>query len=82
MTRNVTLAAFEQAHSQARLRASEAYPSKIGWRKGIRSALATLLLFIEEEPALARLYVIEVLGGARARPWSADRRFSLVFGSA
>ena len=32
------------------------------WREGIRAALATLLLFIDEEPALARLCVIEALG--------------------
>ncbi len=55
------LAAFEQAISQARLRASEAYEREAGWREGIRSALATLLLFIDEEPALARLCVIEAL---------------------
>lgn len=56
------LAAFEQALSQPRLRASEAYEGEAGWREGIRSALATLLLFIDEEPARARLCVIEALG--------------------
>jgi len=56
------LAAFEQALSQARLPASEAYEREAGWREGIRSALATVLLLIDEEPALARLCVIEALG--------------------
>jgi AcrR family transcriptional regulator len=56
------LAAFEQAISQARLLASEAYERESSWREGTRSALARLLLFIDEEPALARLCVIEALG--------------------
>jgi len=60
------LAVFEQALSRARLRASEAYEREAGWREGTRSALATLLLLIDEEPALARLCIIEALGaGAR-----------------
>ena len=56
------LAAFEQALSRARLRAGEAYEREADWREGIRSALARLLLFIDEEPALARLCVVEALG--------------------
>jgi AcrR family transcriptional regulator/DNA-binding MarR family transcriptional regulator len=56
------LAAFEQALSQARLLAGEAYERESGWREGIRSALARLLVFMEEEPGLARLCVVEALG--------------------
>jgi len=69
------LAVFEQALSRARLRASEAYEREAGWREGTRSALATLLLLIDEEPALARLCIIEALGPARAS-WSAVRSYS------
>ena len=56
------LAAFEQALSRTRLLACEAYERESGWREGIRSALARLLVFMDEEPALARLCVVEALG--------------------
>ena len=56
------LAVFEGALSRVRLRASEAYERETGWREGVRSALATLLLFIDEEPALSRLCFVETLG--------------------
>jgi AcrR family transcriptional regulator len=56
------LAAFEQPLAQARLLACEAYERESGWREGIRSALARLLVFVDEEPALARLCVVEALG--------------------
>ena len=59
------LAAFEQAISQARLLASEAYERESGWREGIRSALARLLLFMDDEPALAKLCVVEALGAGQ-----------------
>ncbi len=56
------LAAFEQAVSRARLLATEAYEREVGWREGMRAALASLLSFVDEEPALARLCVVEALG--------------------
>jgi AcrR family transcriptional regulator/DNA-binding MarR family transcriptional regulator len=56
------LAALEQALSQARVRASEAYEREADWRDGIRAALATVLMFIDEEPALARLCIVGALG--------------------
>jgi len=56
------LAAFEQGLSQARLLASEAYERESSWRDGIRAALARLLVFMDDEPALARLCVVEALG--------------------
>ena len=55
------LAAFEHALSQAKLLASEAHESEPTWREGIRRALARLLIFMDEEPALARLCVVEAL---------------------
>jgi AcrR family transcriptional regulator len=56
------LAAFEQALSQATLIATEAYESETSWREGIRAALARLLVFMDEEPGLAKLCIVEALG--------------------
>jgi AcrR family transcriptional regulator/DNA-binding MarR family transcriptional regulator len=56
------LAAFEQALSQARLIAQEAYEHESSWRDGVRAALARLLLFMDEEPGLAKLCIVEALG--------------------
>jgi len=55
------LAAFEQAVSEATLLAREAYEREPGWREGVRSALARLLMFMDEEPGLAKLCVVEAL---------------------
>jgi AcrR family transcriptional regulator len=48
------LAAFEQALTQARLIAQEAYERESSWRDGVRAALARLLLFMDEERVLDR----------------------------
>jgi AcrR family transcriptional regulator len=56
------LAAFEQALSQATLIATEAYEGETSWREGIRAALARLLVFMDEEPGLAKLCIVEALG--------------------
>jgi len=56
------LAAFEQAISQAGAVMSEAYEREPGWRDGIRSSLTALLVFLDDEPRLARLCVVEALG--------------------
>jgi AcrR family transcriptional regulator/DNA-binding MarR family transcriptional regulator len=55
------LAAFDQAVDRARELAEEAYEREPRWRDGIRAALARLLIFMEEEPALARLCIVEAL---------------------
>lgn len=69
------LAAFEQAIAHARFRASERYELEPGWREAIRSALATVLSFIDEEPALAKLCIVEAL---RAGERVQDRRSRLL----
>jgi AcrR family transcriptional regulator/DNA-binding MarR family transcriptional regulator len=56
------LAAFDQAIAQARTLVSEAFALESGWREGMRSGLARLLMFMDEEPGLARLCVVEALG--------------------
>lgn len=56
------LAAFEHAVAQARLLAGEAYDREGGdWREGLRAALSRMLRLMDEEPALARLCVVEAL---------------------
>jgi AcrR family transcriptional regulator len=56
------LGAFEQALDHARELVVEAYDRELGWRDGIRAALAQLLALMDEEPALAKLCVVEALG--------------------
>jgi AcrR family transcriptional regulator len=56
------LAAFEQALGQARAIAQDAYEHEPSWRDGIRAALARLLMFMDEEPGLAKLCIVEALG--------------------
>jgi AcrR family transcriptional regulator/DNA-binding MarR family transcriptional regulator len=58
------LTAFSQAVEQATALATEAYERESGWREGIRLALATLLIFMDEEPGLAKLCVVEALGAS------------------
>ena len=55
------LAAFEQALSQSTAMAKEAYEQENIWREGVRSALARLLMFMDEEPGLAKLCIVEAL---------------------
>ncbi len=57
---------FDAALSRARLLARDAYTQEQGWRDGIRAALIQLLLFFDEEPALARILITEpfAAGGA------------------
>jgi AcrR family transcriptional regulator len=60
------LAAFDLAIAQASALAEEAYQGEQGWRDGVRSGLARLLMFLDDEPGLAKLCVVEALGaGAR-----------------
>jgi AcrR family transcriptional regulator/DNA-binding MarR family transcriptional regulator len=65
------LAAFDLAIAQASALAGEAYQSEQGWRDGIRSGLARLLMFLDDEPGLAKLCVVEALG---AGPRVLERR--------
>jgi AcrR family transcriptional regulator len=62
------LAAFEQALAEANVLAREAYSQAPSWRNGMRLALARLLQFMEDEPGLARLCLVETLAaGDRVR---------------
>jgi AcrR family transcriptional regulator/DNA-binding MarR family transcriptional regulator len=56
------LAAFEHAVWRGRSIARAAYGAESGWRDGIRAALASVLVFMDDEPGLAKLCVVEALG--------------------
>ncbi|HEX3518161.1 MAG TPA: TetR family transcriptional regulator [Solirubrobacteraceae bacterium] len=57
------LAVLEQAIERAVQLAADAYAQQTNWRKSMRAALETILLHMEEESGLARVCVIETLGG-------------------
>jgi AcrR family transcriptional regulator/DNA-binding MarR family transcriptional regulator len=57
------LASFDWAVDQARASCTEAYAAEKDWRSGIRSALAALLRFFDDQPLLAQLCVVHAAGG-------------------
>jgi AcrR family transcriptional regulator len=59
------LAAFELGVERARQVVLGAYESQRIWRDRVRHALAALLAFLDVEPELARVCVIEALGAGR-----------------
>ena len=67
------IAAFDHALARAAAAIVPAYETEGRWRERVRSALAALLVFFDEEPEMARLLVVEALGAgspaleARAR---------------
>jgi AcrR family transcriptional regulator len=56
------LAAFDQTVAQMRATVVEAGAEKPDWRDALRAGLARLLRFMDQEPGLARLCVVESLG--------------------
>jgi AcrR family transcriptional regulator/DNA-binding MarR family transcriptional regulator len=59
------LAAFEQALAYASERVLGAYESQKTWSERVRAGLVALLSFLEEEPVIGRLLIVEsLLGGA------------------
>jgi AcrR family transcriptional regulator len=69
------LAALEQAVSQVGKLVRESYERESAWRDGVRAGLAELLAFLDAEPALARLCLVEALG---AGPRVLERRAELL----
>jgi AcrR family transcriptional regulator/DNA-binding MarR family transcriptional regulator len=65
------LQALGQMVSQVGKLVQESYEQETAWRDGIRAGLTTLLVFLDQEPALARLFLVEVLG---AGPRVLERR--------
>ncbi|HEY3864863.1 MAG TPA: TetR/AcrR family transcriptional regulator [Solirubrobacteraceae bacterium] len=56
------LEVLEETIVRIRGRVEEAYARESRWRDGVRSGLAGLLGFLEEEPALARICLVEAQG--------------------
>jgi AcrR family transcriptional regulator len=69
------LAALDQAIAHATGMVLPAYAVEGSWRERIRSSLAALLRFVDEEPAQARLCIVESLG---AGPEALERRTRVV----
>lgn len=62
------LAVFDEAVAHMGTLMAEAYEREPGWLDGVRSALAALVVFLDDDPALAKLCVLEALGaGARVQ---------------
>ena len=57
------LATFDWVVDQARVVAIEAYSAEDGWREALRSSLAALLRFFDEQPLLAQLCIVHAAGG-------------------
>jgi AcrR family transcriptional regulator len=56
------MAVFEETIARTRELVEEACADEEQWRESIRSGLARLLAFLEEEPALARICLVEAQG--------------------
>jgi AcrR family transcriptional regulator len=69
------LAALEGAAGQVGKLVRDAYDGQPAWRDGMRAGLTELLMFLDEEPALARLFLVEALG---AGPLVLERRAELL----
>jgi AcrR family transcriptional regulator len=69
------LAAFNEAVARMEAIAIEAYEEQSSWREGMRAGLVALLGFLNSEPGLARLCVVEALGSG---PRVLDRRAEIM----
>jgi AcrR family transcriptional regulator len=69
------LAAFDQAVEYAAARVAPAFEEGEDWVGGVRAGLRALLEFLEDEPHLGRLAVVDALG---AGPMALARRRSVV----
>jgi AcrR family transcriptional regulator/DNA-binding MarR family transcriptional regulator len=69
------LAAFDQAVGQAAQRVVPAFTAPGQWRERIRAALGELLEYLDDEPGLGALCVVDALGGG---PVALERRARVV----
>jgi AcrR family transcriptional regulator len=69
------LAAFDQAVEQLGELVREAYDAETRWRDGVRAGLLALLRFMDDEPGLARMVIVEALG---AGPRVLERRAEII----
>ncbi len=69
------LATFDEVVARASVPVLAAYRTETKWRERIRAGLLALLVFFDEEPALARFCVVEALA---AGPRALERRGEIV----
>lgn len=69
------LAVFEEVVERMATIASEAYAEHSDWRDAVRAGLLALLGFMDQQPALARICVVEALG---AGPHVLQRRTEVI----
>jgi AcrR family transcriptional regulator len=72
------LAAFEKALELTSRRVLPAYRGERKWRERIRAGLLALLLFLEEEPAVGRLLIVESLSGGPRTLEHRERALGLI----
>jgi AcrR family transcriptional regulator len=72
------LAAFEQALELASRRVLPAYNTQHNWCERIRAALVALLSFLDEEPAVGRLLIVESLSGGSRTLERRERVLALI----
>lgn len=75
------LAVFEVTLAQLGARVVQAYRAESQWREGVRAGLAAFLWYIDEDPELARLCVVDALGGG-PKVLSARSRIIAALGTA
>lgn len=56
------LAVFDQAVEQIEALVSESYARESNWRDGMRAGVLAMLRFMDDEPGLARICIVEALG--------------------
>jgi AcrR family transcriptional regulator len=69
------LAAFDLAAGRAAQRVLAAFESQGAWRERVRAGLGALLEFLEDEPGMGRLLMVDALG---AGPVALERRAGMV----
>jgi AcrR family transcriptional regulator len=65
------LAVIDEETERAAALVAHAFERETAWREGLRSALTSLLVFLDSEPVLARIWLVEVLA---AGSWALERR--------
>ena len=73
-------AVFEHVSAHASAVATAAYATQIDWLASIRAGLGALLCLMDEEPVLARLWVLEALAASRPVLERRARAMSLLAG--
>jgi AcrR family transcriptional regulator len=69
--RDCFLAVIDEQTERAEVLVRHAFDRQSSWRDGLRAALTTLLVFLDSEPLVARVWLVEVLA---AGSWALERR--------